>query len=133
MKALARRGFLRMLGGAVAAGPAIGKSAADMTLADTRLWPQGLSAGNLVEPPVPHTPSATHARSMLEELKRGGEQARRLRRTRLHLEGLEPDLATMRSLSLTTKVRLSRDRAFERHERTQAAWFTGIIKGWWIG
>lgn len=123
-----RRGFLGFLGGAVAAGPAMAKQAATvgmeaMSLAGVNAAAAGseieasfawaTAPGNPIAPISPLDPKHWIQQELRELVGMTAEERERRRRcTRVH--GLDPDLAANRSFSLAAKVRLQRDRNFER-------------------
>src|SRR5690554_3619951 len=122
-----RRGFLSFLGGAAVAGPSMAKSAVSTGI-------EGLSVGNAAglmqfapqpsyygdslatssgELPPSH-PKHWVQRQLSDFMGATAEELREQRlRTRVH--ALDPDLATYRSYSLAAKMRIQRDRDFERN------------------
>lgn len=139
-QALPRRGFLRLLGGAFAAGPQAAKAAADMTVADLELRGMGVMRGALSgidraedaqSDAVVGWRRADWARHRLKELARLGKLDASMRKSRFYLDGLEPSVASLRSVALSAKIRMSRDMAFARSEEQERSYLEGIIKGWW--
>lgn len=126
-----RRGFLGLLGGAVAAGPA---GVADaVTPQALKLRHLGI-AGTLArvdEASPSDAGRADWAKQRLKKLLGWGSEAREMRRRRYWLEGLEPDVAALRSVALSQKVRISRRIAFERDEAQQKTYLEGVIAGLW--
>ena len=131
-----RRAFLGFLGGAAVAGPTAAKSAAEMTMADLRAPGVSLnsvmgdapkSIGECDRDPVS---VKEYAQSSLKKLL--GKSARRIafeKRTRW-IDGLEPDVAGLRSVSLQHKIKMSRERAYDRAERIDEDTLRGRIAGW---
>jgi deoxyadenosine/deoxycytidine kinase len=66
----------------------------------------------------PTDPRHWAQRQLAEFMGQTAEQLHR-RRLRTHVENLDPDLAVNRSLSLSIKVRIQRDRNFERNQFAQ--------------
>lgn len=142
-----RRGFLGFLGGAAVAGPGMVKTAAAHGMESLSLGQVagGFSTGYGLEGPAFATAAMDVAdvspldaghwaqRELAEFL---GMTAKDLveRRRATHVSVLDPDLAVMRSLSLTTKIRMQRDRQFERGLEEQRGYLARqlerAIKNW---
>lgn len=120
-----RRGFLGFIGGAAVAGPSMAKQAMAQGMEAMSVGPTLSSMGYAINAPISRTDSAVGptdgpydaVRWAKRDLARFfGKSAERLLKERLdtHVGYLDPDIAVMRSLSLTTKIRMQRDRNFER-------------------
>ncbi len=126
-----RRSFLGLLGGAAAAGPSNVANA--VTPQALKLRHLGI-AGTLARVDEAEPSDAgrvEHAKQRLKQLIGWGSEARAMRRRRYWLDGLEPDVAALRSVALSQKVRISRRIAFERDEATQQSYLEGVIAGLW--
>ena len=134
-----RRGLLGLLGGAVVAGPSMAKQAIASGLEGLSMGQTGLgalaSAGsyglNEKQPyPVPqeeYDPVAWAKRDLAEFM---GKSASDLLRERLEtsVDRLDPDLACMQSLALQAKLRIQRDRNFERNRQQHQIWLERRLK-----
>lgn len=126
-----RRGFLGFISGAAVAGPGMAKAAVTTGL-------EGLSIGNVggmmaFAPEAPYYNGEgisssgdfppTHPRhwvqrQLAEYMSATADELQQQRlRTEVHM--LDPDLATNRSYSLAAKMRIQRDRNFERNRAAQ--------------
>jgi hypothetical protein len=130
---LDRRGFLSFLGVGTVAGPGAVKGAAAMTLADTKLRSLGLASGHagVLDEPQAARSRAEWARQQLKQLAGFTPDQQEMRRRQFYLEGIEADVAPLRSVALAHKIRMSREIAWRRSEKTQRAYLNGLIKGWW--
>lgn len=127
-----RRGVLGFLGGAMVAGPGMAQQALSGGL-------EGLSlgGGGMVE--MAGATASYYTGSTKAEIDGGydplewpkreladflGRSAADLARERLetHVGFLDPDIAGMRSIALQAKIRMQRDRAFERNRAQQRGW-----------
>ena len=142
-----RRGFLSFLGGAAVAGPGMVKTAAAHGMESLSLGQVagGLTTGYGLEGPAyatagmevsdvsPLDPGHWAQRELADFI---GMTAKDLaeRRRQTHVSVLDPDLAVMRSLSLSAKIRMQRDRQFERgledHRSYLARQVERAIKNW---
>lgn len=130
-----RRAFFGFLGGAAVAGPSVAKSAAQMTLSDLNLRQAGVAmlgsgleaAGSQCVPADPKT----YATKMLERLM--GKTPVQIAREKAdyHINGLDPEIASLRSVALQSKIRMTRAADYERSVRTRKTYFEGILAGWW--
>lgn len=109
-----RRAFLRGAAAVPAAGAAIAAQATQMAQAGMLAEGGGLVSGmSLHGLAVPAAPSGgIKIFSFLQWLKEGGE--RELRASARNIHGLDPDLLAMQSLPFATKVRIQRQRNYER-------------------
>ena len=145
-----RRGFLGFLGGAAVAGPGMVKNAAAqgmeaMSLGNsTGLLSAGIGyAGEAMQadplpfssqgPLHPSDPKHWVQRQLAEFMGRSAEELLEQRLgTQVH--ALDPDLAVNRSFSLSTKVRMQRDRNFEAnrasHKRSILNDIKQALKNW---
>lgn len=132
-----RRNFLGFLGGAAIAGPSAAKAAvSSVGMAD--LAPMGINmlgtSGVGGAPTLAwggSTDNIGYAKDGLKKLV-GMTKAERERRKRNHyFQGLDPDTASLRSISLTSKIRLAKDRSFEASERDQKTYLQGVIDRIW--
>ncbi len=123
-----RRGVLSLLAGSAVAGPQMAKSAIASGMEGLSLGGAGLFGGSLSGYGINETAQTLHSenydptewprKELADFLGRSMEEKRR-RRLEMHVNQLDPDIAVMNSLSLTTKVRMQRDRNFERSEAEQ--------------
>lgn len=131
-----RRNFLKMVTGMVASGQQVAKTASAMTTADINLKMLGL-AGAAAQRDAGPSPASdpeyakTWAAKRLAQLAMPGKRQRKMRKDRFWVDSLDPDVASLRSVSLGSKVRMSRDRQFERSERAERVYLKGIIAGLW--
>ena len=122
-----RRGVLSLLAGSAVAGPQMAKSAIASGMEGLSLSGVGMFGGSFggygVDPAQTlhsenYDPTEWPRKELADFLGRSMEEKRR-RRLEMHVNQLDPDIAVMNSLSLTTKVRMQRDRNFERSEAEQ--------------
>lgn len=143
-----RRGFLGFIGGAAVAGPSMAKAAAvqgmeAMSLGNavslSGLVPGGGWATEVVPteayPDELHPTDPRHwVQRQLQEFM--GRSAEELLEQRLgtSVHALDPDLAVSRSFSLDAKIRMQRDRNFERnradHKRSIMRDLKHSLKSW---
>ena len=122
-----RRGFFGLMGGAVVAGPSMAQQAISTGL-------EGLSIGGVGRPfmdggagyavqALADGPSETYdpthwpRKELADFLGRTAEEWAQIRLD-TYVASLDPDIAIMRSISLTSKIRMQRDRNFERNRAT---------------
>ena len=131
-----RRNFLSFLGGAAVAGPTAARAAAS-TIGMADLAPLGvnmLGSGSMGQAAVGAYDTYDHINYAKEGLKKlvGLSSIARERRKREHyFQGLDPDTASLRSISLTSKIKIAKERSFEAQERNQRSYFQGVIDGLW--
>lgn len=127
-----RRSFLGFLGGAVAAGPKA-VQAAPATMADLRV-PDVMLGGSsqFLDRALPAEQGfKSEAKEQLKRLV-GMSVAERQRLKNEHYIGeLDPHVAACRSASLVTKIRMSRELDFERHQRRRGDYLQGVLDGLW--
>lgn len=122
-----RRGFLKALAGAPIAGPAVVKEAVASTMADLSL--SGVATGIASNGMMPQSPDDNWAQKELTKYLGKTAAHLALEKKQFQFNGIEPDVAALRSVSLTSKVRLSRDIAFERSQEQHKSWLEGRIAG----
>lgn len=130
-----RRGFLGSVVGAAVAGPAMAKQAIASGLEGLSMGQTGLgglaSAGsyglNQAFQSPGDDPLEWPKRELAEFL---GRSAADLARERLEtpVGQIDPDLACMQSIALQAKVRIQRDRNFERNRKQQRNWLERQIQ-----
>lgn len=128
-----RRGFLSGLGGAAVAGPAAAKAGLESldlgrvaTTGAGGSWYPG-SVGSVARSGA----DADHAQRQLSKLMGKSASAIERERKTYHVSGLDPDVATLRSVSLGRKIEMSRHRQYDRDQRDRQGYFEGIIAGLW--
>lgn len=125
-----RRGFLGFLGGAAVAGPSMVKQAAAASMADLSLVNMGLAAapiGNGV--PLPGGGSTDWAAGSLAKLVGRSAAEHMRRRKTVHVQGLHPDIAALRSTSLAFKVRKQQERDYWLGLENERSWLERVIAG----
>jgi hypothetical protein len=128
MKALARRGFLRLVAAAPAAAGALGLQ--------TKLAAHGmtnLAAGSMAGVAIQSPTAPMKFTSFGDWWTKFGEVA--VKKETKHVAGLDADLLDMR-LPLTTKVRIQRTRNYERAVEDRRQWFAdrlslNSVVDWW--
>lgn len=110
-----RRGFLGFLSGAIASGPTLVKSMADTTITDAGFGTGALSAA----PNMPAMPSAGVAAKVVAWIKKNGVPDWKMQQVQRHADyrrsnGIDPDIACLRSVSSGWKAREQRRRNLER-------------------
>lgn len=124
-----RRKFLGLLGGGVVAGPQAVKSAAEMSMVDLRT--QGIGAFAGATTAMPEAAQKTWASERLKRLAGITAPEREYRIRNIDVHSLPEDIAVLRSVSIGTKIRMSRPVIYERSDRQERNWLDGIVKGWW--
>lgn len=122
-----RRGFLGLLGGAVVTGPSMAKEAVAQTMADLSVPGVGIpyGMGELSQSITTATSSfdkRSHLQDQLAKLlgKTAADKLREKRQTGVNM--LDPDLASMRSFSLSARMRIQQDRNYERMIEQERGW-----------
>ena len=129
-----RRGFFGLLGGAAVAGPSVAKSAAEMGMADLAMpgVHLGGSYGDYSKQAVcTEKNSSERAAKYLERLlgKSDDQIARETRET--YVSALDPDVASLRSMTLASKIRLQKRVQYERNRQREIENYRGILAGLW--
>lgn len=122
-----RRAFLGFLGGAAAAGPKAMADAAAMS--ELRM---GKSWGPLTPtfaPAVPDVDRLSWQKKALKRLLGMSAQEKEFRRANFTISEIEPEVAVLRSMAFTSKIRRSRDIAFERSQAHEIGWLEARITG----
>lgn len=119
-----RRGFFGLMGGAVVAGPSMAQQAISTGMEGLSIGGFGvpmLGAGaNYAGQAVADGPSETYdpthwpRKELADFLGRTAEEWAQIRLD-TYVSSLDPDIAIMRSISLDSKIRMQRDRNFERN------------------
>lgn len=128
-----RRSLLRFFGGAAVAGPAAVSQAAE---ASSKVSLSGLAV------PKPHEtfslytynprdPREVAEEAIREEFEEIRQEVVERRRQRHSVNALDPNIASLRSVSLPNKIRMTRDIDFDRNRRRRRIDLEGIIAGWW--
>ena len=134
-----RRGFLGSVVGAAVAGPSMAKQAIASGLEGLSMGQTGLGAlasassyglNETQQYPVPqeeYDPVAWAKRDLAEFI---GRSAADLARERMEtgVDRLDPDLACMQSIALQAKLRIQRDRNFERNRQQHQNWLERRLK-----
>ncbi len=137
-----RRAFLGFLGGAAVAGPTAAKSAADMAIADLAV--ADLAVGNVAFPSMGasldgaaggmNAATSSNIGWATERLRKlvGASDAEQRQKFRdFYVATLDPNIASCRSLSLTTRIRVSKRIQFDRQNEDRRTYLQGIIDGLW--
>lgn len=126
-----RRGFLAFMGGAAVAGPGMAKQAATQTLADLSLAPV---VGDLV--PTGDSIGGSiggsrdwQVRELAQLVGRSAAQ-HAFNQSRVEVTRLDPDLASYRSISLSAKIMIQRERTYWREFERNRTWLEKAIAGW---
>lgn len=128
-----RRSILRLLGGAAAAGPAAVSEAAE---ASSKLSlgglavpkPQETFSFKLYDSRDPREVAKNNLRAEFEEIL---PEVIERRRQRHSISALDPNVASLKSISLPNKIRMTRDIDFERSRERRRSDLEGAIAGWW--
>lgn len=121
-----RRGFLGLMGGALAAGPSMAKEAVTQTMADLSVPGVGIpyGMGGMPGQTSSNAPydEREHLQGQLSKLL-GKSAAEKLREKKtMGVNMLDPDLASMRSFSLSARMRIQQDRNYERMLEQERSW-----------
>lgn len=134
-----RRGVLGLLGGALAAGPAMAKEA--VAGLESLAVPGGMDAmqyvnigsiGSAVES-YPATDAYNHGdwlREQLAEIAGITEAQKRERLANMSVRQLDPDLAVNRSFSLTVKIEMQKRRDLERDLASNRRHYARELADW---
>lgn len=125
-----RRAFLGFLGGAAASGPAMAKAASEMTITDLSVSPY-ISGGEVPYASVASKDDKIWAKSRLAHLLgKSAEQIAREKRDYC-ISSLDPDTASLRSVSLGGKIRMQKARSYEMNCKREEERYRGILAGLW--
>lgn len=129
-----RRNFLGLLGGAAVAGPQAAKAGVESLslggVVSNYMPTTGYEAGTLAQSPQSE---ADYYKSRLKRiLGRSAEQIDFDRRS-YPVHTLDPDIASIRSISLRAKIQMTRNVEYERHQRREKTWLEGCIEGLFNG
>ena len=132
-----RRGFLGMFGAAAVAGPKVVEAnlshileapTGGFSVGSTLIGMQPLAPPDLIDS------TATKGSYFVSQLKsllgKTREQKDREKQT-VQVYQLDPNVSTLRSASMTAKIRMSRDHLYERSLVQEQSRLEGIINGWW--
>jgi hypothetical protein len=127
-----RRGVLGFLSGAAVAGPSMAKQAIasgleGLNVGGLGMLEKGVSIGGMGYASATNAVDGNYDPTHWprEELANFlGRSASDLLRERLetHVGQLDPDIACMQSIALQAKIRMQRDRTFERNRAQQRGW-----------
>lgn len=120
-----RRGFLGLLGGAAAAGPSAVKSASAMTMTDLSLEGVASAASQVQE--VSGLGNAGWAKRSL--VKWANPDWKERRKREWHVRELDPNTAALRSVALSSKIRITKQMQFLEHERSQKSYLERMLSG----
>ena len=130
-----RRAFLGFLGGAAVAGPSAAKSVAEMSLSDLSLRLAGMGVlsgapegGGCVDGAINNRSYAKEALARMMG-KTAHQRAKDI--SGQYVDGLDPEIAGLRSVALHTKVRMTRVSNYERSEKRALSYWEGVLAGWW--
>ena len=130
-----RRAFFGFLGGAAVAGPSVVKTAATMTPADLNLGRLGISAGLGGQPGLVGSGTASGhtswAKDRLKQISGLSKIEKEMLKRQAYFNDLDPQVASLRSVALVHRIRMSRDISFERSEEREKSYLQGVIEGWW--
>lgn len=126
-----RRGFLGTMVGAVAAGPSMAKQAVASGIEGLSLggslmnfggvsYASGLASDAIMQD-ANYDPSEWARNELADFLGRSASELAR-QRIETHVDRLDPDIACMQSIALQAKIRMQRDRTFERNQSQQRGW-----------
>lgn len=126
-----RRAFLGFLGGAAAAGPSVAKQAAsNLSLADLAVPYMGVEGNSLVgEATKMGGGPKEWAKQSLAQLVGKSAERIAIERRRHGIGGLDPEIASLRSVALHHKIEMSRSIAYERNQRNEKSWLQAQIDG----
>lgn len=128
-----RRSLLKFFGGAAAAGPVAVSHAAE---ASSKLSLGGLSIPKPQETFKfytydPGDPRESAKKALRDEFEQILPEVIERRRQRHTISALDPNIASLRSVSLPNKIRMTRDLDFEKSRQRRRIDLEGVIAGWW--
>lgn len=129
-----RRGFLSLVGGAVTAGPSVAKQ----SLQDLSFGPnvgqigQGILGVDQMDCAAKESgySSAQIAKDTIAKLTGKSEEQKKSEKMRQCISHLDPSIASLRSVNMQTRIKMSRDMEWERHNNNEIDYWRGIMKGW---
>ncbi len=71
------------------------------------------------------------AKDRLKQLVGLSKIEKEMRNRQAYVGDLDPQIASLRSVALHHRVRMSRDISFERSEEREKSYLQGVIEGWW--
>jgi hypothetical protein len=132
-----RRAFLGFLGGAAIAGPSVAKTATQAAVTDLSLNKMGIAGGIYDAPSLGQgiaSDALSHvswAKNRIKDIAGMSQAERAMRKRQYFTSDLDANVASMRSVSLVNKIRISRDVQFERSEVREKSYLEGVIAGLW--
>lgn len=133
-----RRSFLGFLGGAVTAGPRAVASAAapianmaKLSLGDVSDYASDLHGAQKEVGGPSQGDSIGYAMRRLKEMTGLSAEAAAREQREFYIGALHPDVAGLRSVSIGTKLKMTRRMAYEQSVRNRKTYFQGIIDGLW--
>jgi hypothetical protein len=125
-----RRGFLGIFGAAAVAAPSVNFN-------DVMSTPVGLGGSMGVpssfpaDAPASQIGAQTWAKKSIKKLLGKTAFQRDFERQRFEVYQWDINVVALRSVSLPTRLRMSRDRNYERSERREKNYLEGVINGFW--
>lgn len=128
-----RRKFLSLLGVGAVTAPVSAKAVADTAFADLKMAKMGISGAGLIAPAGPQSTSSgiSWAKPALKKFIGKSARQKQMEAKRQWVDALDPQVATLRSVSLHSKIRMTRRTAYERSQEAERTWLEGVIAGWW--
>lgn len=130
-----RRNFFGFMGGAAVAGPSVVKKASEMVPSDLKLPVTDIGDSYELATDVSRVVSPetkTHYAKVLTRLIGLTPYQKGELRRRYPVYELDVNVATLRSVNLGTKIRMSRDILFEKDLKRQRNFAEGILSGLFI-
>ncbi|MEQ9634617.1 MAG: hypothetical protein RLW68_00885 [Devosia marina] len=132
-----RRGFLGLMGGALAAGPSMAKEAVagleSLSVPGAMHVAPYIDIGTTETGIYPVDEKDSHGdwlRARLAEVTGTTEQQKRERLAQMTVRQLDPDLAVNRSFSLSAKVEMQKRRDLERDLAASKRYYTNELAEW---
>ena len=126
-----RRGFFGIMGSAVVAGPDSVKKAAEMSLKDLSVEGVGDAMFDRGYAPVAADGQTNWAIKELAKLRSMSKKENMQKKKTTYVGALDVNVATLRSVSIVHKYRMSKELVYKRNQENQETYLEGIIKGWW--
>lgn len=122
------------MGSAAIAGPDSVKKAAELSLKDITLdgvVTDGMHNIITARPIEEAGSDTTWAVKQLAKIRSMTKKDRERKKRSTYVGSLDVNVATLRSVSITHKYRMSKEITFKRNQENEETYLEGIIKGWW--
>lgn len=126
-----RRGFLGLFGAGVVSAPSVAtanfQDMMNVPFANFSGFPQPVDA-KMSGDPMDHK---SWAKKGISRLLAKSPYQRRREKARFDVYQWDPNVVSLKSVNVQTRIRMSRDAAYERSERREYDYLDGVLHGFW--